>query len=151
MRRGDAVRGALEHQIRAETAPKRGSPSVPFRGTLPSLSSSWGRLVGPDEGARSRSRVNQQEEHHVALPKLMGQPAYARPPRPVDVQARPFDPDDLPLVAEMTDEERDLAASLPAMWGGDGQPNSDGNRSRRDLAPRPFLLRSLAGKLLGGQ
>ena len=150
MRRGDAVRGALEHQIRAETAPKRGSPSVPFRGTLPSLSSSWGRLVGPDEGARSRSRVNQQEEHHVALPKLMGQPAYARPPRPVNEQFRPFDPDDLPLVAEMTDEERDLAASLPT-YPGDGPPRADGDRSRKDLAPRPFLLRSLAGKLLGGQ
>ena len=94
--------------------------------------------------------MNQQEEHHVALPKLMGQPAYARPPRPVNEQFRPFDPDDLPLVAEMTDEERDLAASLPT-YPGDGPPRADGDRSRKDLAPRPFLLRSLAGKLLGGQ
>jgi hypothetical protein len=94
--------------------------------------------------------VNQQEERHVALPKLMGQPAYARPPRPVNVQAKPFDPDDLPLVAEMTDEERDLAASLPT-YGGDGPQRGDSDRSRKDLAPRPFLLRSLAGKLLRGQ
>jgi hypothetical protein len=43
------------------------------------------------------------EQRHVALPKLFGAPAYSRPPivaaNPVP---RPIDPDDLPLVAQMT-------------------------------------------------
>jgi hypothetical protein len=37
------------------------------------------------------------DEHHVALPKLYGAPAYARPPRVFDELERPIDPDDLPL------------------------------------------------------
>ena len=43
------------------------------------------------------------DEQHVALPKLYGAPAYARPPRlvPGDVE-KPFDPDDLPIEVEMT-------------------------------------------------
>jgi hypothetical protein len=49
---------------------------------------------------------------YFALPKLYGAPAYARPPRVVAESERPFDPDDLPIVAEMTDEERAFAADL---------------------------------------
>lgn len=50
------------------------------------------------------------EQAHVALPKLYGAPAYARPPRVLLVTAeRPFDPDDLPLEAEMTEEDREFA------------------------------------------
>jgi hypothetical protein len=93
--------------------------------------------------------VVHQDEQHVALPKLMGQPAYARPARPVDVQPRPVDPDDLPIVAEMTDEERLLAARLAAR-GFDGEHNSSGGHHLPALPSRPFGLRSLAGKLLGG-
>ena len=50
------------------------------------------------------------EEHvHVALPKLYGAPAYARPPVLTVVTAeRPFDPDDLPIEAHQNDEEREL-------------------------------------------
>ncbi len=44
------------------------------------------------------------EEHHVALPKLYGAPAYARPPRRFDAADRPPDPDDLPLEAFRPDE-----------------------------------------------
>lgn len=52
---------------------------------------------------------------HVALPKLYGAPAYARPPvLPVAPVERPFDPDDLPLEAERTREEEKLAAELKA-------------------------------------
>ena len=54
------------------------------------------------------------DEQHVALPKLYGAPAYARPPGPVATVARPFDPDDLPIDAYMTDDERDFASALPA-------------------------------------
>jgi hypothetical protein len=36
---------------------------------------------------------------HMAMPRLLGAPAYARPPRLVIETPRPFDPDDLPLEA----------------------------------------------------
>ncbi len=90
-----------------------------------------------------------QDEHHLALPKLMGQPAYARPVRPVDIQSRPLDPDDLPILAEMTDEERLLAAQLAAR-GLDGESNGSRGHHLPAMPSRPFGLRSLAGKLLGG-
>ncbi|HSW42921.1 MAG TPA: hypothetical protein VLM76_10470 [Patescibacteria group bacterium] len=43
---------------------------------------------------------------YFALPKLYGGSAYSRPPRPVPDSERPFDLDDLPIVAGMTEEER---------------------------------------------
>ena len=54
------------------------------------------------------------DEHaHVAMPKLYGAPAYARPPVvPVDTAERPFDPDDLPLESERTSEEHEVATEL---------------------------------------
>src|SRR4029078_8407453 len=55
------------------------------------------------------------DEQHVALPKLYGAPAYARPPRPVEAEReKPFDPDDLPIDGEQAPEEREFAATLPA-------------------------------------
>jgi len=56
------------------------------------------------------------DEHaHVAMPKLYGAPAYARPPVvPVESAERPFDPDDLPLESERTGEEHDLVTRLKA-------------------------------------
>ena len=60
----------------------RDGPFVPFRGTLRPISSSCGRVSG-----RRRNRgpliLVAIDEQHVALPKLYGAPAYARPPRPV--------------------------------------------------------------------
>lgn len=54
---------------------------------------------------------------HVAMPHLMGQPAYARPPRPLATETpRPFDPDDLPLEAFRSDDDR-LAAEELARQG----------------------------------
>jgi hypothetical protein len=99
------------------------------------------------------------EQTHVALPKLMGAPAYARPPRQVSAKPRPFDPDDLPIEAHQTDDERRLVEALPARafapGGGvilDGHgngPSSGGNGHRRPtLQPRPFRLSTLAGKIL---
>ncbi len=55
------------------------------------------------------------EEHYSAFPKLMGAPAYARPPMPVAPVARPFDPDELPLQIEQTPEERALVDSVAAL------------------------------------
>jgi hypothetical protein len=70
------------------------------------------------------------DEQHIALPKLYGQPAYARPPRTFDAQARPIDLDDLPIEAERTDEDVERwmeAAELMAQAdGADGGPNGNG-------------------------
>ena len=97
------------------------------------------------------------DEQHIALPKLYGAPAYARPAAPVATAPRPFDPDDLPIEAVMTDEERELAASLPARaWAPGGGPttsldDADGQTTTATgLQPKSFNLTGIAGKLLGG-
>jgi hypothetical protein len=93
------------------------------------------------------------DEQHVALPKLYGAPAYARPAAPVDVTPRPFDPDDLPIEAVMTDDERELAATLPAHAFAPGGSRGDGSSHGKEprLDPRPLSLKALAGRLLGGE
>ena len=53
-------------------------------------------------------------DQYFAFPKLIGAPATARAPKAVPDSERPFDPDDLPIVAEQTDDERALARMLPA-------------------------------------
>jgi hypothetical protein len=95
------------------------------------------------------------EEHHVALPKLYGAPAYARPAAPVEATPRPLDPDDLPITAFQTEEERALAESLPArVYAPSGGAYIDGNgrgsRSQDTPRARPLSLRAIAGRLLGG-
>lgn len=96
------------------------------------------------------------DERPVALPKLYGAPAYARPPAPVAQSARPFDPDQLPLQVYQTDEERAAAANLPARayatasdLAGDPRPWAEGGAAG-GLRPRLFNLRAIAGRLLGG-
>ncbi len=94
------------------------------------------------------------DEQHVALPKLYGAPAYARPVLVVETAPRPFDPDDLPIEAVQTDEERHIAESLPAhAWAPGGAPARAEKHGRRDaepaLHPRPLSLRALAGRILG--
>ena len=85
-------------------------------------------------------------QQHMAMPRLMGQPAYARPPRvAVSETERPFDPDDLPLEAFRTDEERALAATQRTGMNGNGgggdalKPSSSGG------------LRGIAARLLGSR
>jgi hypothetical protein len=93
------------------------------------------------------------DEQHVALPKLYGAPAYARPAVAVAVTPRPFDPDDLPIEAVQTDEEREIAASLPAhAYAPGGHARADLNGRSDDeptLRPRPLSLKALAGRILG--
>ncbi len=91
------------------------------------------------------------EERHVALPKLYGAPAYARPPVAVAADPRPFDPDELPLEAFQTEEERESAAHLAARTYEIRRADraSDGASAGR-LRGRPFSLRAIAGRLLGG-
>jgi hypothetical protein len=99
------------------------------------------------------------DEQHVALPKLYGAPAYARPVAPVATVPRPFDPDDLPIDAYQTEDEREFASTLPARaWapGGamvdrhDGGHAHDGHHQPLSLRPRALSLKSIAGKLLNG-
>ncbi|HVL53915.1 MAG TPA: hypothetical protein VM344_06605 [Vitreimonas sp.] len=90
------------------------------------------------------------DEQHVALPKLYGAPAYARPPRTVGDAARPLDADDLPIAAFQTAEEREAADMIlgrrygPARYPGDERPEGG------ELRPRPFRLRALATRILHG-
>ena len=93
------------------------------------------------------------DERPVALPKLYGAPAYARPPAPVAASPRPFDPDQLPLQMYQTDEERRHLEHMPAhtyaSGNGAGAPSTAG--SATGLRPRLFNLRAIAGRLLGGE
>lgn len=91
-----------------------------------------------------------QEQQHVALPKLYGQPAYARPPRSVDDQPRPFDPDELPLEVEMSDEERFAAESLNGLPYKNGGQEPQVNGHDGSLSPRPLRLRKIAARILRG-
>ncbi len=119
------------------------------------------------------------DEQHMAMPRLYGGPAYSRPPRPIEEIARPFDPDELPLEAERSEEDIRLADQLlGGTWAATSAPPAKpkGRRGRpakaargtakagrdarlvgagaSDPAPaglqgRPFSLRSL-GRILGG-
>lgn len=51
---------------------------------------------------------------YFALPSLYGAPAYARAPKCVPDAERPVNPDDLPIAAEQSEEERALAEMLQA-------------------------------------
>ncbi|HEX5466602.1 MAG TPA: hypothetical protein VFW92_07985 [Candidatus Limnocylindrales bacterium] len=54
---------------------------------------------------------------YMAMPRLMGAPAYSRPPRPVVAATpRPFDPDDLPIEAWRSGEEREIAEAAALAW-----------------------------------
>ena len=94
------------------------------------------------------------DEQHIALPKLYGAPAYARPPRPVTDIERPFDPDELPIEAHRTDDEHEFVELLPARAYAPGgttlgrETHTDAGTA--DLRPRTFSLRGIAGRLLGG-
>jgi hypothetical protein len=98
------------------------------------------------------------DEQHVALPKLYGAPAYARPVILVEEAPRPFDPDDLPIEAIQTPEEREIAASLSAHAYAPGGSLEKGQSAVRkptpknkplSLHPKPLSLRALAGRILG--
>lgn len=100
------------------------------------------------------------DEQHVALPRLYGAPAYARPPAVAVADFRPFDPDELPIEAFQSEEDRRFAAGLPARaWSpggtvlsrhaGSGRSNGRAANTDRRLRGRPFSLRSIAGRLIG--
>jgi hypothetical protein len=103
----------------------------------------------------SRTTVAIDQEQHVALPKLYGAPAYARPAPIVEESPRPFDPDDLPIEAVQTPEERELASTMPAhVYAAGGHLTGQGAAypasASTALRPKPLSLRALAGRILGG-
>ena len=90
---------------------------------------------------------------HIALPKLYGAPAYARPPVAVAHTPRPLDPDDLPIVAEMTEDDIAVLARLPYPAG--GVPGTVPTATlgappmpREDQSPA-FSIRSIADRIRG--
>lgn len=99
-----------------------------------------------------RNRVANDDHGHVALPKLYGAPAYARPPaQPVQRTERPFDPDELPLESARTEEERELALEIgvdevPATMAAPADSSS-----RPMLRGRPFSLKAITGRLMGDE
>lgn len=90
------------------------------------------------------------EQTHVALPKLYGAPAYGRPRRPAEPIERPVDPDELPLEAFATEEEREVLSDLRQQpyTALPIRPEPEGPEPQPQARPRPFLLRALAGRLL---
>ena len=96
--------------------------------------------------------MSTDETRHVALPKLVGGPAYARPVLMVEHSERPFDPDELPLVVAMTDAER---ASLYGERASLDEDRRVAERAVAALPPaltsKPFSLRLLSSRILGGQ
>jgi hypothetical protein len=97
--------------------------------------------------------VGNEEHVHVALPKLYGAPAYARPQVvPVQRAERPFDPDELPLEAVQTEEEREIARELtgkPYEGGAAAAPVFASREGSPMLRGRPFRLQALTGRFGG--
>ena len=80
------------------------------------------RVSGPGiHPSLEESRVS-IDEQHVACPSSTALRRMRRPPVPVETVARPFDPDELPIEADQTEEEREFADALPR----------PGLRARRD-------------------
>ena len=93
------------------------------------------------------------DEQHIALPQLYGAPAYARPPAIVAGE-RPFDPDELPIEAFQTDEEREFSSTLPPRAyapGGVRLPRESGSSTDAGGTQRPatFSLKRIT-RILGG-
>lgn len=93
-------------------------------------------------------------EHHVALPQLCGAPAYARPPKPVALLERPFDPDDLPIELERTPEELELVAKMadnPSAPTIGASGDRDAHGADGGLPGRPFRLHLPTSRIFHGE
>jgi hypothetical protein len=87
------------------------------------------------------------EEEHVALPRLSGAPAYARPPLQVRPTPLPLDPDDLPIAACQTPQEQRVAETLLARPYQTVSPERPSREEPRP-EPRPMALRALADRIM---
>ncbi len=86
------------------------------------------------------------DEHgHIAMPKLYGAPAYARPPTsPAKPVERPFDPDDLPIESEQTTDDRvpgEQVAPEPDGSGSVAGEPTNGHDGASRSGGRPFRIR----------
>ena len=91
------------------------------------------------------------EHQHVALPKLMGQPAYARPPRHASMTVvRPLDPDDLPLEVYLDGDELENARELRARPFVAIPVAEDGSQTQIQLAEKPRGFGRSISSLLRG-
>lgn len=91
------------------------------------------------------------DEQHIALPQLYGAPAYARPAVVVEkAVARPLDPDELPIEADQTDEERAIAATIPPGVQSVGLEGASRGTAIARHKDRSLSVRAIAGKILGG-
>lgn len=129
-----------------------GRTTKPHQTTPAKWTESVQSVEPPPAGLRSsEDHALSVDQPHVALPKLYGAPAYARPPMPVAASPRPFDPDELPIEATMSEDEREFAASLPARAyapGGDHHGAREAASRGRNLRPRKLSVRAIAGRLL---
>jgi len=111
-----------------------GQPDLPFGAEEAAMSDAALSVAGPSvPGGGGSSR-------YMAMPQLMGAPAYARPPRIVAETPRPLDPDDLPIEALRSPE--DEALLLAAYHPTDDQPPSLTPSSQGGL-------RAVAARLFG--
>jgi hypothetical protein len=85
----------------------------------------------PVEASRGRMR-QAWDEIQMAFPRLMGQPAYMRPRSLFSPAERPFDPDDLPLEAERSEDDR-RAAEILATSAGTKERADGGGRGWRSV------------------
>jgi hypothetical protein len=77
--------------------------------------------------------------HFMAMPQLIGAPAYARPPRIVAESPRPLDPDDLPIEAmRRPEDEALLSATYQAPVEGEPTLNPSSQGGLRAVAARLF-------------
>jgi hypothetical protein len=100
-----------------------------------------------------------EEQQHIALPRLYGAPAYARPRRPVDDTPKPFDPDDMPIEAQWTEDDRAFAETLPArVYAAGGGLMLSGQAAampatppdqQPELRPKALSLKSISGLFRG--
>ncbi len=89
------------------------------------------------------------EDEHVAHPRLYGAPAYGRPPLSVPPTTLPLDPDDFPITADQTPEERAVAEGLLASpYRVAERPLPTKPEAEPRLRPQPLLLGALADRFL---
>ncbi len=102
--------------------------------------------------------VAAEPEPFFSFPALVGAPAYARPPKAIREAERPFDPDDLPIVAYQTEDERAISLLLqPSNQGGSwgngltpiagGRAGGSGTNGSGGVPARRFSLRAVTGRL----
>jgi hypothetical protein len=115
------------------------SPDRAASGELESLN---GEASGGNAGSASSGGGGGggSSSYYMAMPQLMGAPAYARPPRLVAESPRPLDPDDLPIEALRSPEDEALLSATyqePIESEPTLEPSSQGG------------LRAVAAKLFG--